>query len=63
MVQGKDTVIEATNWSEFSLTMHEHDILHTLRFDIDVPCIVQWKPSVVLRSYRGKLGFDQCVIH
>ena len=54
-------MIEATNWSEFSLIMHEHDILHTLRFDIDVPCIVQWKRSVVLRSYKSKL--DQCVIH
>ena len=50
----RNSVMEAVNWScsrvlanhewvsEFYLIMREHDIHETLKFEIDVPCIVQW---------------------
>ena len=60
-------MIEAIKWScnrvppnrewvsEFSLMIHEHDILKRLKCDFDVPCTVQW--SLVFRAYKDKLGF------
>ena len=49
-------IMEAINWvlciyfqddhdwiSEYSLVMQENKILEALNYDIDVPCVVQWK--------------------
>ena len=53
--QMRNSVIDAVNrsrrkekpnpgWvSEFPVMMHGHDILERLMFDIDVPCVVQWR--------------------
>ena len=60
-------MIEAIKWScnkvlpnhewcsEFSLMIHEHDILERLKFDFDVPCTVQW--VLEFRAYKDELGF------
>ena len=69
-----NSVIEAINWScsrvltdhervsELSLAMPEQDILRTLNFDIDVPCVAQWNHGVPLQ--QGQNGHwsvkDEC---